>query len=67
MIINKAYKVELIPNNKQRALLEKSAGCARFAYNWGLRERINLYEKEKRYITSIDQNKILENSTEWVP
>jgi putative transposase len=48
MKINRAYKVELNPNNKQRTLLEKSAGVARFAYNWGLRERISLYEKEKK-------------------
>ena len=43
MKINRAYKVELNPNNKQRTLLEKSVGCARFAYNWGLNERIELY------------------------
>jgi putative transposase len=59
MKINKAYKVELNPNNKQRTLLEKSTGVARFAYNWGLRERINLYEKEKKSLTAIDQHKIL--------
>lgn len=51
--------MELNPNNKQHTLLEKSAGCARFAYNWGLRERINLYEKENKSLTAIDQHKIL--------
>lgn len=36
MNITKSYKVELDPNNKQRTLLVKHAGVARFAYNWGL-------------------------------
>jgi putative transposase len=59
MKINKAYKVELKPNNKQRTFLEKSAGTARFAYNWGLNQRIELYEKEKKSVSAIDQHKIL--------
>ena len=59
MKINRAYKVELNPNNKQRTLLEKSAGVARFAYNWGLKYRIDLYETEKKSLTAIDQHKIL--------
>ena len=32
----KAYKTELKPNNKQKTLLAKHAGCARFVYNWAL-------------------------------
>ena len=59
MNIQRAYKVELNPNNKQRTLLEKSAGVARFAYNWGLNERIELYKSEKKSLTAIDQHKIL--------
>jgi putative transposase len=59
MKINRAYKVELSPNNKQRTLLEKSVGVARFAYNWGLNERIELYKSEKKSLTAIDQHKIL--------
>ncbi len=59
MKINRAYKVELNPNNKQRTLLEKSVGCARFAYNWGLNEKINLWKSEEKSLTAIDQHKIL--------
>ena len=59
MKINRAYKVELNPNNKQRTLLGKSVGCARFAYNWGLNGRIELYKSEKKTLTAIDQHKIL--------
>ena len=59
MIINKAYKVELSPNNRQRTLLAQSAGCARFAYNWGLAQRIELYKNEKKSTTAINQHKEL--------
>ena len=59
MIVNKAYKIELKPNNKQRTAMASSAGCARFAYNWGLAQRIELYEKEKKSTTAINQHKDL--------
>jgi putative transposase len=36
MLVQQAYRYELKPNNKQRTLLAKHAGCARFAYNWGV-------------------------------
>lgn len=36
MLIQKAYKTEIDPNNKQRTLLMKHAGCARKAWNWAL-------------------------------
>jgi len=59
MVISRAYKTELKPNNKQCILLEKSTGVARFAYNLGLAERIALYEREKKNLTAIDQHKLL--------
>lgn len=59
MKIQRAYKVELNPNNRQCILLEKSAGVARFAYNWALDERIKKYNENKITLTSIDQHKVL--------
>ena len=47
------------PNNRQRGALARSAGCARFAYNWGLDQRIKAYQSEKKSLTAIDQHKIL--------
>ncbi len=35
MIVTRAYKTELDPNREQRGALVRSAGMARFAYNWG--------------------------------
>lgn len=43
MIINKAFKVELDPNNEQRTLLLKCAGVARFSWNWALQRRMDEY------------------------
>ncbi|MHA1138073.1 MAG: helix-turn-helix domain-containing protein [Candidatus Thorarchaeota archaeon] len=47
MLINKAYRYELDPNNIQRAHLVQHAGVACFAYNWGLEQRINLYKNNQ--------------------
>ena len=59
MIVNKAYRYELKPNKTQQRLLKKHAGCARFAWNWGLSERKELYEKEKRNTNAIELHRRL--------
>jgi putative transposase len=64
MKINKAYKVELNPNNKQKTLLEKSCSVTRFVYNWGLEQRIKLYNEEKKSLSYYDQDKILNSIKE---
>jgi putative transposase len=38
-VIQRGYKTEIHPNNKQKTLLLKNAGAARFAYNWGLAQK----------------------------
>lgn len=49
MIITRAYKVELDPNNKQITHFLGSCGMARFVYNWALDYWIKEYERgEKR-------------------
>ena len=59
MIINKSFKVEIKPNNKQKTLLNKSCGVARATYNWGLEQRIELYKNEKKSTTYYQQDKFL--------
>lgn len=59
MKIHKAYRYEIKPNVVQRILLAKHAGCARFAYNWGLQKRIELYEQEKKSTNAIEQHRLL--------
>ena len=39
------HKIELKPNNKQRTIMKKSAGCARLAYNWGLAQWRDEYNR----------------------
>ncbi|MGL5576019.1 MAG: RNA-guided endonuclease InsQ/TnpB family protein [Sarcina sp.] len=48
----KAIKVKLYPTRKQEELMWKSAGVARFSYNWGL-DYLNNYYKENKKSLSI--------------
>lgn len=59
MKINKAYRYEVKPNIQERILLAKHSGAARFAYNWGLKQRIDLYEKDKTLTNAIEQHRLL--------
>lgn len=59
MLIHRAYRYELDPNQNQQTLLAKHAGAARFAYNWGLAKRIELWEKEKKSTNAMEQHKEL--------
>lgn len=45
MVMNRAYKFTLLPNEKQREYFSKCFGCVRFIYNQMLAERIEIYEK----------------------
>ncbi len=46
----KTFKVELVPNNKQRSLLYQSAGTARWAYNWALGQEKEHYAQTKQFL-----------------
>lgn len=62
MLVNQAFRYELDPNGAQRQLLAKHAGCARFAWNWGLGRRIEQFEQnegEARFTDAIKQHKEL--------
>jgi putative transposase len=62
MLINRAYRYELDPNNIQRSSLAQHAGVARFAYNWGLEQRIKQYKNnqgDERFTDAMKQHKLL--------
>lgn len=62
MITNQAYRYELKVNNKQMGLLLKHCGVARFAWNWALARRIELYktrEGKERFTNAINQHREL--------
>ena len=64
MKINLAYRYELKPNVKTRILLAKHAGAALFAYNWGLKQRKDRYEKDKSSTNAIEQHRLLNSLKE---
>lgn len=62
MIVLQGFRYELDPNNAQRGLLLCHAGTARFAYNWGLGERIRLLETlegKARFTNAMAQHRAL--------
>ena len=59
MKILRAYKTELDPTCKQVELLLQHAGCARWAYNWGLRKKIEAYKAIGKSPTAIDLHREL--------
>ncbi len=59
MLVNKAYRYELKPNKRQLIFLKKHAGCARFAWNWGLAERKRIWEEEERSTNAIELHRKL--------
>ena len=62
MLVQRGYKFELKVNNKERTKLLKGTGIARFAWNWGLADRIQRYKDNKgneRYTDAMKQHKLL--------
>ena len=62
MLIRCGYRYELRLNNKERDLLQKCAGTARFAWNWGLaelKERYQTHTGNERYTDAMKQHKLL--------
>lgn len=59
MKVNRAYRYELNPNKANYISFLKHAGVARFAFNWGLKKRIELYEREGKSTNAIAQHKEL--------
>jgi len=57
--VRRGYKVELDLNNEQRTLCLKHAGCARFAWNWGLARKQEAYQQTGKMPTAIDLHKEL--------
>ena len=53
----KGFKVRLNPNNKQLTMLYKSAGTARFIYNWTLAKQQENYKQGGKFISDRDLRK----------
>jgi len=59
MKIVRGYKTELDLNNEQITACKKHAGCARFAYNWGLKRQQEVYKASGRSINAIELHREL--------
>lgn len=57
--MNTAYKFRLYPNKRQRELIAKTFGCARFVYNYYLALHIDEYEFCDNYLSFFDSCKNL--------
>ena len=45
MQVTRGYRTELALNNKQITACKKHAGAARYAYNWGLKRKQEVYQQ----------------------
>ena len=59
MKITRGYKTELDPTVKQHMLLCQCTGTARFAYNYGLARKQEVYKESGKFISAIDLQKEL--------
>ena len=59
MKILRAYKSELDPTVRETEQLLQHAGCARWAYNWGLRKKIDAYRMTGKSPSAIDLHRQL--------
>ena len=59
MNVIRGFKTELDPNDRQRTLLLQHAGCARFAFNWGLQKCIEARENGEKKPSAIDLHREL--------
>ena len=50
----KAFKYEINPNLEQKIQLNKTFGCVRFVYNWGLNEKTKAYQTDKSKISCFE-------------
>ncbi len=59
MRIERAYKTELDPTSEQVSALLRHAGAARFAYNWGLRRKMDAYNSTGETPSAMDLHREL--------
>lgn len=63
--MKKAYKIEIKPTKEQKIKIDKTIGVSRYVYNFYLIHNIEIYEKEKRFVSGMEFSKWLNN--EYIP
>jgi transposase len=59
MQITRGYRTELDLNNQQITACKKHAGAARYAYNWGLKRKQEVYQTTGRSISAMELHREL--------
>jgi putative transposase len=57
--ITRGYRTELNLNNKQITACKKHAGAARYAHNWGLKRKQEVYQTTGRRISAMELHREL--------
>src|SRR5215471_19248365 len=57
--IQRAYQTELALNNEQATACRKHAGAARWAYNWGLARKQEVYRVTGKSLSAMDLHREL--------
>jgi putative transposase len=57
--VQRGYKTEIKPNDKQNTLLLKNAGAARWAYNYGLNQKKIALEAKTKIPNAIELHRRL--------
>lgn len=50
----KSYKYKIKPTVKQKQQLNKTFGCCRFVYNWGLNQKVQTYKQTNKTIGYVE-------------
>ncbi len=71
MKINKAFKFRIYPDDTQKQFFAQSFGCARFVYNYFLRQRIDYYTANAKGLSYFDNSSALtqmkkQSEFEWL-
>lgn len=67
--MEKAFKYRIYPNRKQKELIQKTFGCARFVYNYFLDLKISEYKNNGKSLSFYDTSKLLtqlKKENEWL-
>src|SRR5206468_6455152 len=48
MTQKRAYKYRVYPTDEQKQVLARTFGCARFVYNWALRQKTDAFYQENK-------------------
>jgi len=69
MVVFKAYKFRLYPDNNKINLIHQTFGCTRFIYNYFLTKKDEYYNKTKQYLTLKEMKSdlvLLKKENDWL-